>query len=399
MISSVIDGYFENYKGLPLTSWQSIFLTLVEAIAIGVCFFLSLYFVNELKISVIDSGCLISFYGIGTVIGGTIGGKLSDRINPRIVLIVSLLLQGCGFFLLVKLRDVNILAINLFILGAAGYAFKTANDIWMLKSCNNNSLIRLKSINITRVASNLGLGLSGVIIGILSSYGFKNIFYLFGMLLFSLAIVFYRITKKQDNSGNIREIEELAACEDKKANKRIVYLMLFCLFCIGLIIAQLSITYPIYVQDIFPDLGVKAVSILFILDTSLIVLFQAPLINFLGEYNKILIAGIGALCMGLGMIILAFSSSFYQGLLSCVIWTTGEMLFMPMTQLVCYEKGAKKKKGQAMGLFQSIFATAIVMGPMFGGCIYSQYGGEALWYLSGVIGLLCFLLCVLNRNN
>jgi MFS family permease len=184
----------------------------------------------------------------------------------------------------------------------------------------------------------------------------------------------------------------------KNDNKKTFLLMLNCLFLIGIIISQLSITYPVYIQESFPQMGTRAVSILFILDTLLIVIFQAPLANSLKAFNKIFLVGVGAFLMGLGLFILNFSMLFYGAIISCLIWTTGEMIFIGMAQFSCYEAGAEKKKGHAMGLFQATSAAGRIIGPIIGGYIYYSVGGHVLWSLSMVIGIYCLLICLYFRK-
>lgn len=398
-ISSAIKIYLANYSGVPKTCWQGIFLTLVESLAIGVCFFLSLYFVNTLHVDMTTAGILISCYGVGTSIGGILSGKLCDNMSSQTISIISLVTQALAFFLLAELNSIVLLMINLFVLGVASYGFTTANNVWMLKHCEEHSDIRLKVINISRAALNLGFGLSGFLIGVIAVYGFQPIFYISCVSLFLSAIYLFFQKDRQENIGdnNIQSIAKNCESQNEsiiqKENKKVILLILTCLFLIGLIIAQLSITYPIYLQDAFPALGVKAVSILFILDTVLIVLFQAPLVNMLNNYNKILATGIGAFLMGLGMLVLSFSLSFFLAIISCVIWTIGEMIFVAMAQLVCYEKGAQKKKGQSMGIYQAVFACSKIIGPLIGGFIYHTYGGNFLWYLSALIGAVCLIAC------
>ena len=88
-------------------------------------------------------------------------------------------------------------------------------------------------------------------------------------------------------------------------------------------------------------------------------------------------------------------------MVSCGIWTTGEMLFIPTAQLLCYQNGNSRRKGQSMGVFQSTFAVSTVVGPTIGGYIYSVISPNAVWYISLVIGILCMTSCMLMmyRNN
>lgn len=385
--------YLSNYSNLSKECWQSILLTLIESSATGICFFLSIYFVSILHISIAEAGILISSYGAGTICGSLISGKLSDSLSSKKISTISLSIQSIAFFLLAHVENKNILLINMFIIGFCTYGFMTSNNVWMLRQCHNNTEMRFKSINITRAASNLGMGISGIIIGCLSVERFPTLFYLSSLLLVFSACYFHYLVKDNFEKPGTNYHTSLSE-EQTKKHKKIIFLMLNCLFLIGLIISQLNITYPVYIQQSFPKMGTSAVSILFILDTLMIVFLQTPLVNSLKNYNKILLVGIGAILMGFGMFILNFCTFFYGAIISCLIWTTGEMIFIGMAQFVCYESGAETKKGQTMGIFQTTSAAGRIAGPSIGGYIYYCSGGHTLWTLSLIIGIYCFLMCV-----
>src|SRR5579862_9835769 len=95
---SIIKKYGENYTGLPKSCLPGIILTFIHSVSVGICFFLTLYFVNTLHIEISKAGLLISCYGMGTVIGSMVGGKLSDLILPRLISIISLFVQSAAFF-------------------------------------------------------------------------------------------------------------------------------------------------------------------------------------------------------------------------------------------------------------------------------------------------------------
>ncbi len=387
--------YTSYYSGLSIQCWHSIFLTFIESLATGICFFLSLYFIDYLHISIANAGLLISSYGMGTIFGGIFGGKLTDTFSAKLVSVISLFIQAASFLLLATLENISLLIINLFLIGLCTYGFITSNNVWILKHCGNRSDMKLKSINISRAASNLGMGLSGFIIGILDENGFRSIFYFSAIALIFSGIYFQFFIKKEDIEFSL---EKTASTDEvmlstSQNNNKIFLIILVCLFLVGLIIAQLSVTYPVYIKEIFPEMGMHAVSSLFILDTLLIVIFQAPLVGSLKRFNKIFLVGLGAIFMGLGMFILNFSFIFILAIMSCFIWTTGEMLFVAMTQLVCYEKNKEEKKGFAMGIFQAVSASSRVIGPSIGGVIYYHFGGDILWSISLVIGIICFFIC------
>lgn len=397
IISLLIKKYLENYKGLSRASWQGILLILLESSVIGIIFFLSIYFMNVLNLDIATSGIIISFYGMGTVFGGSFGGFLSDKFSSKKIAVINLIIETICMFLLSSIKSPVLLMINLFLLGFATYGFSTSIDIWVLGKCQQTHVTLAKVINISRVGLNIGFSLSGIIIGFLSNYGFNKIFYLYTIILL-IAIVYMIVFMPEQKSKNEMTASSVTNKENIsehkiKQNKKIIITVALCLFFVGLIISQLSVTYPIYVNEKFPALGMKSVSFLFILDTILIMLIQAPLVNVLSKFNHVLMVGIGSFLMGLGMLILCFSFTFYLAILSCIVWATGEMIFIAMAQLVFYNSANENKKGKQMGFYQSILASSKILGPMIGSFIYFNFGGSVLWYLSALIGFVCLIAC------
>lgn len=391
----IFRNYLKSYQGMKSQCLQYIICNFINSISIGVCFFLSLYFVKILKFEIMSAGILMSCYGLGTVLGGLCSGKLCDILDNRKVLLASLLMQGLAFLMLTVITSYLLLMCTLLMLGFSTYGFKTANSSRLLSQCNSSDQFQLKALNISNVADNLGLGISGIMIGILLSHGFHNIFFMSASLIFGL--VTYEFLIKNTVPISISIAQKCDSENDKKAF--ILYFSLLSIFLIGLIVAQLGSTYPLYIQDAFPVLGGKAVSILFTLDTFLIVLFQAPLSAWCSRFNVLLIMGVGALAMGIGMFMLSMMHVFSFALVSCAIWTFGEMLFFPSAQLLCYKNGGGVKKGQVIGLYQAAFALSAVLGPSIGTYFYSIMHHNAMWYLSMFIGTFCFTTCLYIFNK
>ena len=390
-ILSATRSYISSYLGLSSACWQGIILSFAEAMFAGVCYFFSIYFVNELKINMVDAGLIMSCFGLGTIIGGLTGGKLSDKIDPALVSIGSLVIQACGYFALIKLTSVNWLMLDLLIIGIAAYSFITSNHVWVIGQCNNNEAERLKAINLLGVTSNLGLGVSAIIIGSLSTYGFQNII-LFSSAFFLIAAVYLFFYLDKTNPDRIVEnntTDSKSETQTINENRKVIWLALSCLFLVGIVVAQLSTTYTVHIQQSFPDRGLSGVSILFAINCFMVVLFQNPIVNYFSSYNKTLMVGAGAMIIGAGMSMLSWPVSFAFVVLSCVVYTVGEMLFFSMVQLVCYQSGRRDKKGQSLGLYRMTYAASRVTGPYVGSYLYLNMGGGILWGLCGLIGAFC----------
>ncbi|OGT37192.1 MAG: hypothetical protein A3F12_04205 [Gammaproteobacteria bacterium RIFCSPHIGHO2_12_FULL_38_14] len=393
---NTISRYCRVYRGLSRLSWRGILLTFIESTLCGVFYYLSYYFVHDLHLPVSQAGMIISCYGIGAILGGLVGGKLSDKTSPHFVSIGSLILQGIGYFALIEISNLYLLMINVFMLGMATYGFITSNYVWTLAQCSQNEPEKLKAINLLATASNLGLGLSAMIVSVLVYFGFHFIFMMTSTLIFILAIYLVvkenhqrKITLTQNQPIEERKEQPQISVEQIKKYKIVTWVVLFCVLFTGATVAQLSTTYSLFIQSEFPSWGVQGVSLLFAINSFLVVFFETPMGSFLSDYNKLLMVGVGAFFIGTGMGMLSIANVFAMAIVACVIYTIGEMIFFSMAQLVCYQKGAAQKKGQSMGTYRMVYATSRFIGPIAGGYVFQHIGGHVLWVFSGVIGVIC----------
>lgn len=378
--------YLAHYQGLPHTAWQGIIIGFIESTLIGTCYFLSLYFVNELYLDISQTGLALSCFGLGTIIGGILAGKLCDSFSPKPIFISSLLIQAIAYFFLVHITTFPWLALDLFILGIGSYGFITSNYVRTLKFCKKEE--RLKAINMLDIVSNLGLATSGMMISIIGTQQLPTLFLLSSMLLCSVAIYFFYLNENISYASHAKSTEDTVP---SSINFKIRIYTLSCLFFIGLIISQINSTYPLFLQTSFPQMGTSSFSFLFTLNAILIVLFQAPLVNSLGNTNKILLIGIGAFLLSLGVFLLNFTFFFAIAVLSCLITTGGEIIFFSIAQLICYEKSAENKKGLGLGTYRMVYAGSRIVGPTVGSLIYQQFNSQSLWLICFLIGVLCFM--------
>lgn len=394
---SFIKFYFRSFRGLSSAAWRGVILTLVDSTMIGVYYFLSTYFMSELHFSVTMCGAIISCHGVGAIFGGRVGGKCADKFSASLVSACSLLVQAIGYLALVKLQTPTALMINTFFLGAASYAFITSNHVWTLQHTSENE--RMKAINLLSTASNLGLSLSAMVIGMTVGIGFHTLFIIVSALTLLCASYLFRQYVQRDkrrtnNTTDIKasrtEQQNLSAHSLKRSS---TFLMLTCVLFTGFTVSQLSSAYPIYIQEHYPWLGLQGISILFAFNSILVVLIEAPLGDLIKHQNKMLMLGLGALILGAGMCMLTISYVFSLAIIACVIYTIGEIIFFCMAQLIAYENSSHNKKGSGVGTYRMMYAVSRVIGPAGGGFIYAHLGGNALWVISGIIGVLCFMGC------
>lgn len=389
-----IKQYLSHYSGLQKSHWLIIALQFMNSIIISICYFLPLYFVKQLRFDVSTAGYIISFYGLGTVAGGIMGGGTADKVSPRWIVIISMVLQSIAFILLSIVETPIFLMMNLFLLGISTYSFITANFLWALSYCHNNEQQKIKTINILDTVANLGLGISALVFSILLMHDLPLLSIVAGVTLFILAVYLAcndQLLYKESTVTNTQTTDIPTLKNLTYPPHIIISIVITCLFLIGLIISQLSSTYSIYLNSLFPADNFSGFGLMFALNTFMVVTLQTPIANYCRQYNRLLLIGSGAFLLGLGMFMLTFSFSFLAVALACIIYTFGEILFFSVAQLLCYENAPANKKGFILGIYRVVYAVSKIIGPAAGGYVYQQYGSNFLWFACGAIGCVCLL--------
>ena len=110
--------------------------------------------------------------------------------------------------------------------------------------------------------------------------------------LYLSLILFFTQSKKESKvllaKSHALKKEPIGIVSKSKCRKLILVGTLFIVFIVGLVVSQWGTTYTLYINNTFPSLGIHAVSILFIMNTVLIVVFQSPVLNYF--YKSVLVS-------------------------------------------------------------------------------------------------------------
>lgn len=397
-VKQYANGYLAYFQGMPKNCHYGFALNLAESTVIGVYYYLSIYFVKSLHFDISTAGFFISCFGIGAMLGGFLGGKLSDQWSPSITAALALLLQTICYFVFAQTVNPKIIIVNMFTLGIASYSFITANHLYVLNACKNDEKISLRALGILSMTSNLGLGISAFILGYALTFGFTSIFFASACIMAMLTVITFLLAPHKTNAKSTQNIIDVKKIDASPYPTSIFITTLFSVFFVGLVVTQSSATYALYIASQFPTFGVQAVTALFILNSAIVVIASTPICDYIEPFNKPLMVGIGGFLVGAGMCMLVLSHSFIVAILSCLIYTLGEIIFFAVAQLICYQYRSQQR-GASLGLYRTTYALSRIVGPYAGGMVYQAWNGEAVWLISGIIGMVCLLTGYLFKNN
>ena len=98
------------------------------------------------------------------------------------------------------------------------------------------------------------------------------------------------------------------------------------------------------------------------------------------------IIGPGAFLLCLGFALLPLGRGALFAAATVLVWTVGEMLTLPMTNIFVAARAGSARAGRYMGAYTMAFATAFLLAPALGLSVYDRYGGGVLWGAAGVVG-------------
>ena len=99
-MKSVITLYKNAFGGLSPAAWMLALVILINRSGTMVIPFLSVYLTSSLGFSLVETGWIMSMFGLGAIGGSFLGGWLTDKIGPFKVQLISLLGGGLMFLAL-----------------------------------------------------------------------------------------------------------------------------------------------------------------------------------------------------------------------------------------------------------------------------------------------------------
>lgn len=381
---------------LSMLVWWGMFAVFVNSFGTMAMLFLSLYFVSELGLSVTEASELISSFSVGAIFGAYLSGRLCEKYSSKTVSICSLILNSIALMSILLCKEFYFLLCVTSFMGAANSSFIPANRIWLMKQCKEAQRARVNGLRF--MMANLGMGIAVVIGGILAKLSYLILF-MFNATAFLISAIILLILKT--SNGEVNEIQNNSSVLRAKKQKLLTIAAFFenkgfffiylLLLLATLTFSQLWVNYPIYMRNKY-YLDEQAFSNLFLINTVLIVLFQVVIVDLASKYSLFLSAAVGSFLIGFGMYLLMLGSSYFLAIMSCFIWTTGEILTFPILQTLLYNKAKDDSKATHMGLYQTVYAFANVTGPILGSMAYQYRSGDGIWLLCGTMGIIC--LCI-----
>ena len=100
------------------------------------------------------------------------------------------------------------------------------------------------------------------------------------------------------------------------------------------------------------------IGLLLSLNALTIVVFEMVLIHAVRHRDRMRLSGVGAVLICAGFALVPFGSSLGYLAATVLVWTIGEMLTLPILNVVVAERASHRYRGQYMGLFATSYSIA-----------------------------------------
>ncbi|WP_292010333.1 MFS transporter [Chryseobacterium sp.] len=388
----LISIYTSSFKGLSKESWMLALVMLINRSGSMVLPFLGVYMTSQLGFDIKSSGVVLSFFGVGSVLGSWLGGQITDKIGEYRVQSLSLLLSVPLFCMIPFFKTEVGLAGIILAQSTISEAFRPANSVAITKYARPENITRAFSLN--RMAVNLGFSIGPALGGILSGISYEFLFFsnALGALLAGLMYIWFfskrnklAAGKKKKFTGKIVE-KENSPYKDGK-------FILYCIFCMlfSVCFFQLLNTLTIFYKD---TAKLSQESIGFILGYSgfLIVLLEMGFVQIAEKYFSLaLTLLLGTFICGFAYGMLAFDHSMITLIISMTLLCIGEIWVLPFMSTITALRSGNNNKGAYMGLNGIAFSISFIITPYLGTLIAENYGFSKLWIGTGVA---CTLIAI-----
>lgn len=383
----LISVYTNSFKGLSQESWMLALVMLINRAGSMVLPFLGVYMTDHLHFSIENTGVVLSFFGIGSVLGSWLGGMITDKIGEYKVQYLSLLLS-VPLFCLIPIFNTEVGVAGIILAQSiVSETFRPANSVAITKYARPENITRAFSLN--RMAVNLGFSIGPALGGILSAISYEFLFFSNAFAALAAGLMYIWFFGKRNKLAKLRAKKVKEAIIIKKENSpyKDRKFLVYCFFCMlfSICFFQLFSTLTIFYKD---TAHLSQQSIGYILGYSgfLIVLLEMGFVQIAEKYFSLAITMLlGTFICGFSYAMIAFDYSMITLIISMTLLCIGEIWTLPFMSTITAMRSGKNNKGAYMGLNGISFSIAFIITPYIGTMLAQKFGFNALWIGTGVL--------------
>ena len=400
---SIIGLYRKSFSNLNRNTWILALAMLINRSGAMVLIFTSLYLTKNLHFSIAQAGVIMSFYGVGSILGSYAGGWLTDRRDHFSIMFYSLISSGSILILMLFASEQWFVSLVIFLYAFTSDLFRPANSAAIASYSTIEN--RTRSVSLIRLAINLGFSVGPAIGGFVAIHlGYHLLYIIDSLTSFAAAALLYFYLPR---NPTVATVQSKAVLSDNKtsAYKDYSYLLfIFFVALFGICFFQLFATVPLYFNKEC-HFSEDTIGLLLALNGLLVVLIEMPMVAYL-ENSKELFKYIirGAIFLPISFLVLKIGNGM---LLFAIIYTFtltfSEIFAMPFMMNYALSKPVKERQGQYAALYSIAYGISNILAPIVGMGIASYYGFDTLFtwliLLGTVVAVGFFMIKIKHANQ
>ncbi len=396
----ILSLYKEAFSNLQRNIWILAISMFINRSGSMVLLFTSLYLTNELNFSIVNAGLVLSFYGIGSVLGSYLGGWLTDRRSHFDIMVFSLILSGFILLFLLVVTTPIAISVVIFFYALSADMFRPANSAAIADYTTATD--RTRSVSLVRLAVNLGFSVGPAVGGFVALYlGYKWLFVIDAFTSFAAAIMLYMYLPRKKSEQNRHKNEVLADSSTSayRDYRYLIFILLVALY--GVCFFQLFASMPQFFNTVC-HYSEDTIGLLLALNGLLVVIIEMPLITAL-EKKKLIFRYIiiGVICLPISFLILQFGQGIMLfAILYTLMITMSEIYAMPFMFNYAISRPPKERQGQYSALYSISYGLANIAAPLVGLGIAGKYGFNTMFYFFIALSILVAIgFSLLGKNQ
>ena len=383
----------------PGPFWALVVGTFVNRTGLVVVPFLSLYLAGERGVSVERATLAVSLYGAGAFAGGFVGGWLADRVGRRPVLLGSLGGAALPVAALPFVEAYAGVAALAFAFGLLGEMYRPAVSAAVADLLPDAR--RARGYAIVYWAINLGAAVGPALGGWLAAQSYLALFALEGATLLGYALIVAVAVPETRPATNTTGAPTPRIDLRPLARDGALAALCVAVLLVGVAFFQLFTSLPIVMAaDGLTELDYGLVVSV---NGGLIVLVGLPVAAFVGARATSGWVPGAVLLIAVGLALTAPAETFSAYALAAVVWTVGEMAFLPVVPTIVARLSPAALRGSYQGVYHASWGLSKMIGPALGGLVLARASSDALWGGAAALalvaaGVLAALLPTLRRR-
>jgi MFS family permease len=384
----------QDLRSLPGQYWILFSGTLVNRFGNFVMPFLVIY----LKMRGNDEraiGLTLGAYGAGGLCAGILGGYLSDRIGRKPTMLISCASAAAFMLLLSQAVTVHALAMTTFMLGLSSGIYGPAAGALIADLIPPE--LRVRAFSCQRWAINMGFAAGMATAGLMAKKSFTALFVADAATTLILGMTIL-IGLKPRPPVKVAKGEDGWSHALKHIKGNIPFqLASAAAFLITLVFLQMSCTYSLQTTE-GAGLGERTYGLLMAMNGIMIACLELPLIGFTRRFSPVKIIATGNVLIGIGMGINSLGATLPLLVLSMAVFTTGEMIAMPVSSGYMASLAPDGMRGRYQGVMSVTWSSATMVGPALGMFLYHS-NPPLLWISATGLSLVSACLLLASRSG